>query len=255
MFGIARSWYAALVFVLALATVGGPKATWPTVEAESQAEHEPDHDRALIEKQPVCIASSVWSAGSPGETLLYHYRREGKRLYVGYFAHWSAERPWGANALTYAVLPAMAVDMVYSHFMFVLPGANAWLRGPGDVEGATVVYEERDDGSLEPIGGAADDWLHRDVALSAEDLIGHDGRVVLTTDVWSHQLGLRGAAKAKAKSIRCYEGASLRPMTAEVVESFGLGSQEAPRRARPAWSLNAPEVPEPRIAKTQRPPR
>lgn len=242
MFAVVRSSYAALVLTLALAATGRPQATWPSEKDTSATlSIENDRDRALIENQPVCIASSVWSAGKLGETLLYHHRREGNRLYVGYFAHWSAERPWGANALTYAVLPALAVDMVYSHFMFLLPGANALLRGPGDVEGATIVYEEREDGSIEAIGGAADDWLHRDVALTAEDIHGEDGRIVLTTDVWSHQLGVRGAARANAKSIRCYEGSSLRPMTAEVIADFRLGSADNPRRAAPAWGLSVPE--------------
>lgn len=241
MFAYARSSYTALVLSLGLAATGRSQATWPTADIASETQIEHIRDRALIESQPVCIASSVWSAGTLGETLLYHYRREGNRLYVGYFAHWSMERPWGANALTYAVLPALAVDMVYSHFMFLLPGANALLRGPGDVEGATVVYEEREDGSLEAVGGAADDWLHRQVALTAEDIQGDDGRIVLTTDVWSHQLGVRGAAKSNANSIRCFEGSSLRPMTPDVIDDFRLGSKERPRRAAPAWGLDVPE--------------
>lgn len=244
MFAFARPSFAALVLSLALATTGGQSVSWPMPEAPSETLSERGRDRALIENQPVCIASSIWSAGKLGETLLYHYRREGNRLHVGYFAHWSAERPWGANALTYAVLPALAVDMVYSHFMFFLPGANALLRGPGDVEGATVVYEEQEDGTLEPLGARADDWLHREVVLSRDDIVGEEGKVILTTDVWSHQLGVRGAATSNARDIRCYRGESLRPMTADVIDDFRLGSADSPRRAGPAWNLDVPGLPE-----------
>lgn len=239
MFAYARSSYTALAFTLVMAATGGQKANWP--EAMSKAEASDDADRALIENQPVCIASSIWSAGTLGETLLYHHRREGDRLYVGYFAHWSAERPWGANAYTYSVLPALALDMVYSHFMFVLPGANTLIRGPGDIEGATVVYKEHPGGRLEPLGGLADDWMHRNVTLSAEDIKGDGGKVVLTTDVWSHQLGARGKAQSKPKDIRCYEGGSLLPLNETVVEDFRIGTPEKPRRAAPAWLLDVPD--------------
>lgn len=241
MFAWIRSSYAALVLALVLVTAGATsEPSWPSAADASETEATSDRDRDLIENQPVCVASSVWSAGTPGESLLYHYRREGNRLYVGYFAHWSAERPWGANALTYTVVPALAVDMVYSHFMFVLPGLKSLMYGPGDIEGATVVYEEQSDGSLLALGGRTDDGHHRPITLSAEDLRGPEGRVVLTTDVWSHQLGVRGAAQAESKRMRCYSGPSMRPVTEEVAETFRMGNADDPRRAPPAWRLEAP---------------
>lgn len=240
MLAFLRSYYGALVLALMVVSTGATREpSWPSLENASETQSGADRDRDLIENQQVCIASSVWAAGKPGEALLYHHRREGNRLYVGYFAHWSAERPWGANALTYTVVPALAVDMVYSHFMFVLPGAKSWMHGPGDIEGATVVYEEQSDGSLVALGGLADDGHHRPVTLTAEDLQGPEGRVVLTTDVWSHQLGARGAAHGEAKEIRCYSGPSMQPMTEEVAKIFRMGSPEDPRRAPPAWRLQA----------------
>jgi len=239
MFSLSRRSYAVVAFTLAIFSSGGPPPPWPSANAPA-TNIDSDGIHETIAKQPVCIASSTWSAGTLGETLLYHYKREGNRLYVGYFAHWSLERPWGANPLTYSVLPALALDMFYSHFLFVLPGANAVLRGPGDVEGATVAYEIEDDGSLEPLGALADDWLHRDVTLSRDDIRDEEGHVVLTSNVWSHQLGARGKAEVKDNRIRCYEGESLQPLTENVARAFRLGSPESPRRARPAWRLEVP---------------
>src|SRR5687767_8949976 len=66
-------------------------------------------DRALVEGQAVCIASSVWSAGDLGDTLVYHFERQGERLKVGYFAFWSSERPWGINSLSLSIGPALLV--------------------------------------------------------------------------------------------------------------------------------------------------
>lgn len=239
MVALSRRSYAAFAFAFAIFTSGGPPPPWPSPETPTTRIDE-DGIHALIAKQPVCIASSTWSAGTLGESLLYHYRREGNRLYVGYFAHWSAERPWGANPLTYSVVPALALDMVYSHFLFVLPGANSILRGPADVEGATVAYEIREDGTLEPLGALADDWLHRDVNLTKDDIGDDEGHVVLTSNVWSHQLGARGEAAAKANRLRCYQNERLQPMTEHVARAFRLGSRDEPRRAGPAWRLEVP---------------
>lgn len=239
MFALSRRHYTALALGLAIFSSGGPPPPWPLPRA-STANLDGDGIHELIAKQPVCIASSTWSAGTLSETLLYRYRRDGDRLYVGYFAHWSAERPWGANPLTYSLIPALALDMVYSHFLFVWPGANSLLRGPGDVEGATVAYEIRDDGSLEPLGALADDWLHRDVVLTRDDIRDEDGHVVLTSNVWSHQLGARGNDAAKARRLRCFEGEGLQPLTHDVARAFRLGSPDEPRRAGPAWRLEVP---------------
>ncbi|HEY6561807.1 MAG TPA: hypothetical protein VI072_31270 [Polyangiaceae bacterium] len=195
-------------------------------------------ERALIESQPVCIVSKVWSAGELGETLAYHYRRSGDRIEVGYFAFWSTERPWGDNALTLTVLPAAAIDAVYSHFLFVLPGMRAAMYGPGDVEGATVTYRISSENTLEALGAVAQDGVHDDVELSPVDLLDADGRVILMSEVWSHQLGAKGAAaylREAGTEPRCFHNRSLSRLEQPLIARFRLGSAESPARARPAW--------------------
>jgi hypothetical protein len=86
------------------------------------------------------------------------------------------------------------------------------------------------------------------VKLSRADLVDAQGRIVLLTDVWSHQFGAHGGAAFAAHpsaSLRCYEGAALRPMTREIAQAFRLGSESAPRRAKPAWRNGIAQV-EPR---------
>ncbi len=186
-----------------------------------------------MKNTPLCVGSSVRSAGRLGETVLYRYRRDGDELYVGYFVYFSTERPWGDNALTRRVLPALAIDAFYSHFLFVLPGVQRVLYGPGDIEGALVRYRI-EDGRLVPVAALADDGGHRRVHLRGEELRAPDGRVVLLTETWSHQLGARNAA-ARAHGVTCFEGARLEPLSAAVAEAFRLGSESAPLRAKPAW--------------------
>ena len=107
-------------------------------------------DDDIVRSLPVCIAAKSWSAGQLGTSVLYRYRREGKRLSVGYFVYWTTERPWGPNALSYSVLPALFIDAFYSHLFFMFPGAQRLLHGPGDIEGARIVYEENEDGRWLP---------------------------------------------------------------------------------------------------------
>ena len=134
------------------------------------------------------------------------------------------------------MLMSLAIDSVYSHFFFVMPGLRHLMHGPGDVEGATVVYRvvgER----LEVVEGFADDESHDPVNLSAEELTDDERGTVLMTSVWSHQLGAHGAAQAAAGSVarHCYQGQELVPLTSDIAERFWLGTAEEPRRARPAW--------------------
>ena len=204
-------------------------------------EPEPSHrksDRELIESQTVCVASSVWSAGELGETLAFHFERHGSRLKVGYFAFWSSERPWGMNALSLGVAPALLVDSVYSHGLFILPGVRHALYGAGDIEGASVEYEISGD-KLVPVRGYADDEMHDQVELKQEELWDARGRVVLMSEAWSHQLGARRAVQrlADAADQRCFEGSSLQPLTPELAQRFRLGSFAEPRRAKPAWRI------------------
>jgi hypothetical protein len=195
-------------------------------------------DDARVVEQPVCVAARSWSAGALGDTVLYRARRVGNRIRVGYFVYWSEERPWGDNSLSYTVLPALAVDAVYSHFLYVFPGLKDALYGAGDVEGVQVLYEQRADGSLDVVSGHADDGNHEPVALSRADLLDEKGRVVLLTDVWSHQLGAHGGGKFADRSpaaLKCYAKSSLRPMTEGVARAFRLGTDREPLRANPAW--------------------
>src|SRR5581483_11135162 len=127
-------------------------------------------DASLIQKQPVCVASRHWSAGSLGDTILYRLHRVGRRLEVGYFVYWSTERPWGHNVLSYTVVPALVIDATYSHFLWILPGFKDVLHGAGDVEGVRVELEDSGEG-LRVVGGTADDGLHRGVSLSRDDLV------------------------------------------------------------------------------------
>ena len=79
---------------------------------------------------------------------------------MGYFAFYSEERPWGNNWLTWSVVPALAVDLVYSRALLVAPGLQRALYGAGDVEGVGVVYDRLADGSLHFDHALADDGTH-----------------------------------------------------------------------------------------------
>jgi hypothetical protein len=231
----------------------GQGAAWPTLASAhaitadaalaasaggDALEMERDPDIALVRAQPVCIASSTWSFGKLGDTLLFVYRRHQNQLRVGYFAYFDVERPWGQNLLTYSVLPATLIDATYSHFAFVFPGVQRLLYGPGDVEGASVLYDVSSSGALSVRGGLADDDHHQSVELSRADLSDSAGRVVLMTSVWSHQLGTPGAARYSEQpgaQVRCFEGRELQPLTRSVAERFRIGSFAHPLRARPAF--------------------
>jgi hypothetical protein len=223
----------------ALASTADPPLWARQPEAPSRSH--PKSDDELIAAQPVCVASSVWSAGELGETLAYHFERRGNRLKVGYFAFWSSERPWGMNALSLGLAPALLVDGVYSHALFVLPGVRHAMYGAGDIEGAAVEYEISGE-KLVPLRAFADDETHDAVELSQAELWDAGGRVVLMSEAWSHQLGAKGAAQRleAAADHRCFEGRALRPLTRELAKQFRLGSFAEPRRAKPAWSIAEP---------------
>jgi hypothetical protein len=217
---------------------------WPEASEAARADMT-DTGRGDVKGLPVCIASRSWSAGSLGDSILFHYQREGRTLKVGYFVYWTSERPWGPNALSYSLLPALFIDAFYSHLFFLLPGAQRFIHGPGDVEGARVTYEQQDDGKWIPVAAVADDGFHDEVALSRDDFVDAQGRVVFMSDVWSHQLGAKGA-RAHAErlpspgAVVCFDGDRLAPMTDEIARAFRLGSPADPRRAPPAWRLDAP---------------
>ena len=224
---------AALSVLACILTVGSlDSPVWP--QPLSARETWPaDADDALIRAQPVCVMSTLDSAGELGPSLVVRHRRDGERLWVSYFAYWSSERPWGDKPF----LASLAIDAFYSHFLFFLPGLRHALYGPGDIEGVTVVYREVG-GRLEIIEGYGDDEYHQAVHLGPEDLTGSDKHTLLLTSWWSHQLGGRGAARAAREpstSRRCFAGSSLVPLTPEIAKSFRLGNAERPLRARWAW--------------------
>jgi hypothetical protein len=196
-----------------------------------------DDDPERLERQTVCVGATGWSAGRLGDTILYRYKRSGRRLEVGYFVYWSTERPWGDNVLSYTVVPALFIDLAYSHFLGFLPGVKDAMHGAADIEGVRVELEDRH-GVFEVVGGTADNGMHQPVKLSRDDLVDSKGRIVLLTDVWSHQFGAHGGgafADDSKRQLRCYDHAALRPMTNDVARAFRLGNEAAPRRAKPAW--------------------
>jgi len=231
----------ALSLVLSCLSIGG-SPSWPGPRTSRAPEPviEARGDDEVVRDLTVCVAARSWYAGELGQSILYHYQRTGRTLTVGYFVYWTTERPWGKNALSYAVLPALFIDAFYSHFFFVFPGAQWVIHGPGDIEGARVVYRQQDDGRWTPVSAVADDGLHREVILSPDDFVDRAGRVVLMTDVWSHQLGAPGGrsfAANRTQKMACFVREAMEPLTDEIARDFRLGSPDDPRRARPAWQL------------------
>lgn len=184
-----------------------------------------------IEGREICVGSAVASAGKLGETLYYRAAvlPDGK-LVVGYFAFFSEERPWGNNWMTWTVVPALAIDMVYTRSVFVGPGLQRALSGKGDVEGFRIVYEQRPDGTLEVEHAVADDGSHRIVELAAADVLAMDPeRPTFYSRVWSHQLGGRGLHSMSAlATVHCFGRGSVLPLPDPIIAEFALGHRAAP---------------------------
>jgi hypothetical protein len=189
-------------------------------------------EQATIEHQPVCVGSSVKSAGDLSNILYYRaVERADGRVEVGYFAFYSEERPWGNNWLTWSVFPALAVDLVYSRALLVAPGLQRALYGAGDVEGVGVVYDRSPDGALHFDHAIADDGTHDSVALSRAQVFSIDpDRPTFYSQVWSHQLGGQGArSRSDLAYLRCYGEGSIRPLPAAVAREFRVdGDDRAP---------------------------
>lgn len=97
------------------------------------------HLEGLVRRRPICVVWTQSWSGDLGKSILYQVSRSGpERIIVGYFAYWTTERPWGDNSLTHWLVPAAVIDGFYSHLLFVLPGVQRLLYGPGDVEGVRV---------------------------------------------------------------------------------------------------------------------
>jgi hypothetical protein len=186
---------------------------------------------AAIEAQPVCVGSTVQSFGELGGALLYRAeRRADGRVEVGYYVFYSEERPWGNNWLTWTIVPALAVDLVYTRTLMVAPGAQRLLYGKGDVEGFRILYDPLPGGGLRALSGASDDTYHRPARLERAELFSLDPRrLTVFTEGWNHHLGAHGARARDLASLRCYEPGSIRPLTPEIARDFHLE-----RRAGPA---------------------
>jgi hypothetical protein len=197
----------------------------PTADGDASPE-----DRA-VEEQRVCIGSTVRSAGELGPALLYRRARlPDGRLEVGYYAFFSEERPWGNNWLTWSVLPALVLDLVYTRGLLLGPGLQRAVFGPADVEGFRVIYAPDGEGGLRAESAVADDDRHRPALLTREDLFAADAeRITIATSTWSHHLGARVTRSEDLVYRRCYGPESIRPIGREVVRRFNLD-----RRARPA---------------------
>jgi len=184
-----------------------------------------------IQAQPVCIGSTVHSAGELGPALFYRSARlPDGRLQVGYYVFFSEERPWGNNWLTWSLLPALALDLVYTRGLLVGPGVQRAAYGRGDVEGFRVTYAVDAGGRLRAESAVADDGGHRRAALGRGDLFAVDpDRITLITDSWSHHLGARVGGPAELVYRRCYGARSIQRLDAGVSRRFNLEG-----RARPA---------------------
>jgi hypothetical protein len=187
--------------------------------------------QAAIEAKPVCIGSSVESAGTLGDGLYYRATTLADgRVAVGYFAFFSEERPWGNNWLTWTVLPALAVDMVYSRALLVAPGIQRALYGAGDVEGVSIVYDVRRDGSLSFEHATADDRDERPVVISRDRAFALDPEhPVFYSDVWSHQLaGTLARSRQGLAYLRCYEGDTIRPLPDDLARAYHIENRADP---------------------------
>jgi hypothetical protein len=225
----ARSSWLVVAAPLVMAMAGGRTVGALPKEPGPRGEQTPE--QAMVEEQPVCIGSSVSSAGRLSDVLYYRAVATGDgHIAVGYFAFYSEERPWGNNWLTWSVVPALAVDMVYSRALWVAPGLQRALYGAGDVEGVAVVYAVGRDGSLSVDHAIVDDRDERPVAISRAQVLALDAaRPTFYSDVWSHQLGGRDArSRRDLVEERCYEGDSIRPLPDAVARAFRIDDDRAP---------------------------
>jgi hypothetical protein len=189
-------------------------------------------EQAAIEDRPVCIGSSVASAGALSDVLYYRaVAQDDGHVVVGYFAFFSEERPWGNNWLTWSVVPALAVDLVYSRALLVAPGVQRAMYGAGDVEGVAIVYESAPGGALRMDHALAEDGSEKVIPVTRGEAFALDpDRPTFYSDVWSHQLGGRGAsARSDLAYVRCYQGDAIRPLPESVAQAFRVEG-----RARPA---------------------
>ncbi|WP_437729003.1 hypothetical protein [Sorangium sp. So ce861] len=233
--------FAALAVPLLASATGGSALPRPTA-GEPGAPAAPSAIDAAIAQQPICVGSTVASAGELGDVLFYR-SAPGERgtVSVGYYAFFSEERPWGNNWLTWTVLPALAVDLVYTHGLLFGPGVQRVAYGKGDVEGFRIVYSVGDDGRLTTEHGVADRGDHSEVRLERAELLAVDpARPTVYSRWWSHQLGGQGAGPGDLVYRRCYGAGEIRPLPPDVALDFRLDRRAGPARVVPAAALLEP---------------
>jgi len=240
---VKKAGWALFAAALALAILAAATTpSWPEAETPQEGGPAAAARDASGPHPTICIGATVWSAGRLGHSVLFRARRDGEALSLGVFVHWTTERPWGANWLTYAVVPALLMDAVYTHLLFGLPGLLRAIYGPGDVEGVRIDFRRNGRDGWIPIAAMADDRSHRSAPLGPEDFVADDGRLVFLTDVWSHQLSAKGGrafAREHGDRLTCYAAGAVRPLDDGTARAFRLGSPDDPRRAPPAWRERA----------------
>ncbi|MGH7270021.1 MAG: hypothetical protein ACREJ3_06280, partial [Polyangiaceae bacterium] len=121
----------------------------------------------------------------------------------------------------------------YSRALIVFPGLQRALYGAGDIEGVTVVYDHAPGGALTLDYAIADDGTHDGITLSrAQAFLLDRDRPTFYSDVWSHQLGGRGARdRSDLAYVRCYSAGTIRPLPESVARRFDVDHGD---RAPPA---------------------
>jgi hypothetical protein len=124
----------------------------------------------------------------------------------------------------------MAVDMVYSRAFWVAPGLQRAIHGAGDIEGVAVFYRRGADGLLSVDHAVVDDGTEHLRELSRGDVLALDPvRPTFYSDVWSHQLGGRGArSRDDLVDVQCYVGDGIRPLPEDLARSFRVDEDRAP---------------------------
>ena len=106
------------------------------------------------------------------------------------------------------------------------------MYGAGDVEGVAVVYapSAQVGGSLHVEYAVAEDRTERSTVLDRGDVFALDAtRPTFYSDVWSHQLGARGARSLGDLAYRrCYEEGAIRPLPDSVDRAFRLEGRALP---------------------------
>ena len=202
----------------------------PAASADSEADPS-GPEQAAIEQREICVGETGASVGKLADILYYRATvLPDNKLVVGYFAFFSEERPWGNNWLTWTLIPALAVDMLYTRTAFVGPGLQRAISGKGDVEGFRIVYDVQPDGTLKVERAVADDGTHARVDLSAAEVMAMDAeRPTFYSNVWSHQLGGRGArSKSDLAYVRCYGPGRVLPLPDSVDSEFALVGRAPP---------------------------